>query len=210
MSATLATCNPGCDASISLTASGGTGTLLFAINGGSFQNNSVFNNLCANNYTVVVSDVVGCTYSTQISVNTVNGPVLSNVAVNQIPCYGAANGSISLTVSGGTSPLNYTLNPGSNTNNNGVFNALTPNTYTVQVVDANGCSIVTVATIVQPTQMQFSNVSSTSALCNGVNNGSISFVFSGGTGTSNFSILPAGTFTAPNAFTGLAGNQTYT
>ena len=210
MSATLATCNPGCDASISLTASGGTGALQYAINGGAFQNNTVFNNLCANNYTVVVSDVVGCTYSSQISVNTVNGPVLTNVAVNQIPCYGAANGSISLTVSGGTSPLNYTLNPGSVVNNNGVFNALSPNTYNVQVVDANGCSIVTAATIVQPTQMQFSNVSSTSALCNGVNNGSISFVFSGGTGTSNFTILPAGTFTAPNSFTGLAGNQTYT
>ena len=210
MSATLATCNPGCDASISLTASGGTGALQYAINGGAFQNNTVFNNLCANNYTVVVSDVVGCTYSSQISVNTVNGPVLTNVAVNQIPCYGAANGSISLTVSGGTSPLNYTLNPGSVVNNNGVFNALSPNTYNVQVVDANGCSIVTATTIVQPTQMQFSNVSSTSALCNGVNNGSISFVFSGGTGTSNFTILPAGTFTAPNSFTGLAGNQTYT
>jgi gliding motility-associated-like protein len=210
MSATLATCNPGCDASISLTASGGTGALQYAINGGAFQNNTVFNNLCANNYTVVVSDVVGCTYSSQISVNTVNGPVLTNVAVNQIPCYGAANGSFSLTVSGGTSPLNYTLNPGSVVNNNGVFNALSPNTYNVQVVDANGCSIVTAATIVQPTQMQFSNVSSTSALCNGVNNGSISFVFSGGTGTSNFTILPAGTFTAPNSFTGLAGNQTYT
>lgn len=210
MSATLATCNPGCDGTISVTASGGTGALQYAINGGALQNNILFNNLCANNYTVVVSDVVGCTYSSQISVNTVNGPVLSNVAVNQIPCYGAANGSISLTVSGGTSPLNYTLNPGSITNNNGVFNALTPNNYTVQVVDANGCTIVTAATIGQPTQMQFSNVSSTSALCNGVNNGSISFVFSGGTGTSNFTILPAGTFTAPNAFTGLAGNQIYT
>lgn len=206
---TQASCQPGCDASLTISASGGTSPLQYTVGSG-YQSGNQFNNLCASTYTVQVKDAVGCTYSSLVSITTVNGPILQSSNVTQIPCFGLANGSVGLNVTGGTQPITYTLMPGSQVSTSPLFTALAPGTYTVTGSDLNGCSLSTTLTISQPPALQFSNLNSTPALCQGVSNGTIVFSMSGGTGSLSYTITPSGVYSGSSSFTGLAGNLTYT
>ena len=104
-----------------------------------------------------------------------------------IPCFGGtatlrAGGSSNLT--GPT--YTYSLHPGGTvigptTNNTVYFSGVTPNTYTVTVVDNTGCSAISESRIVtQPTEVIASDAH-TNVTCFGSNNGTVTLSFSGGT-----------------------------
>ena len=106
---TNVSCNGGSNGSISVAASGGTGALQFSGNGGSSWSAGTspytFSGLPAgSNYNIRVKDANGCTvvYSGN-PVAITQPPVLtvSAVAVTNVTCHGAGNGSIKVTVSGG-------------------------------------------------------------------------------------------------------------
>src|SRR6185437_6776108 len=65
--ATNASCNNN-DGSITATGSGGTGALLYGLDGIHFQNNNVFPNLSSNGYVAYVKDATGCVSSTPVAV----------------------------------------------------------------------------------------------------------------------------------------------
>ena len=205
-----ATCNPGCDGTLTMFSANGTGAHTYAINGGAFQVSNVFNALCSNVYTLTVKDASGCTATSVANVTTFVGPVLTNTAVTNIFCNNGNNGSIILTVTGGNGPINYVLLPNNITNNTGAFTGLTANTYTITGTDIYGCTIATIVTITQPATLLFGNVTATSSLCFNAANGLISCPTAGGTQPITYTITPAGVFAPPNNFNGLLGNVTYT
>lgn len=207
---TSASCNPGCDASITITAIGGTNPLNYSLNASSPQASNLFNALCSGSYTISVSDANGCTVTSLSSINTAIGPALNATNVTNITCFGLTNGIVGLNVAGGTAPLTYTILPSNTTNTTGVFSSLGVGSFTVNVSDANGCTLSTIASVSQPPQMLFTNSISDSVLCNGQSNGAIQFGFTGGTGTVTYSLAPAGTFVAPSTFSNLNGNVNYT
>jgi len=63
--------------------------------------------------------------------------IISVANIQNVLCNGDNNGSISVNVNGGTSPLTYSWNNGLNTN---PINNLSPGQYTLTVTDVNGCS----------------------------------------------------------------------
>src|SRR5258708_7684188 len=101
-----ATCNQS-DGSLKVVASGGSGTYTFSINGGPFQEDSVFQNITAGSYVVTVKDHV-CKSSLDVDILNQNGLNLSAASVNA-GC-GTSNGSIIATPSGGVSPVIFSLN----------------------------------------------------------------------------------------------------
>ncbi|MBL7774576.1 MAG: carboxypeptidase regulatory-like domain-containing protein, partial [Saprospiraceae bacterium] len=128
--------------------------------------------------------------------------LLLNKLVVNVSCFNGNNGSIDLTVTGGTAPYTYLWSTGATTQD--VFN-LTVGTYTVTVTDANGFTASTSATVTQPPAISLSTVV-TNVLCNGASTGSINLTVSGGTPTYAFNwsngftgedpgSLPAGTYT---------------
>lgn len=71
--------------------------------------------------------------------------IIDNVTNNN--CYGASDGSISLSISGGMSPIEYTW---SNGDTSAYVDSLIAGTYIYQITDTFGCSITDSITITQP------------------------------------------------------------
>ncbi|MEZ5045387.1 MAG: SprB repeat-containing protein [Chitinophagaceae bacterium] len=68
LTATIPSCVPGNDATITTTASGGTSPYSYSLNGGVYQSTSQFINQGVGNYTITVKDANNCTVSSTISV----------------------------------------------------------------------------------------------------------------------------------------------
>jgi len=80
----------------------------------------------------------------------ISPPMALNAAPTHLICYGDANGSINLTVSGGISPYRYVWNTGAATQD---LNGLTAGTYSVTVYDSLNCSAYTEVEILEPTEI---------------------------------------------------------
>lgn len=205
-----ASCNPGCDGSLTMNTSGGTGLHTYSLNNSTYQSSNNFPSLCAGLYTLSVKDAAGCTNTNLAMVNTFNGPTIISTSHNNVSCNGGTNGSLSLNVSGGTSPINYLLLPVNISSTTSQFNNLSVGIYTVQGTDAHGCTLSTSIAITQPSPILFGTITSTPVTCFGISNGTIQCPAAGGSGTINYSISPIGVFTPPYSFTNLAGGASYT
>ncbi|MBK6641827.1 MAG: hypothetical protein IPG39_11655 [Bacteroidetes bacterium] len=95
---------------ITITANGATPAYQYSLNGGAFQVSNVFNGLAAGNYAVTVEDANGCQTTEPITVTDLPSPVVSNVAVVDAACYDSDDGSVTVSVNGGTAPLTYSMN----------------------------------------------------------------------------------------------------
>ncbi len=144
-------CNGAADGTITVAASGGTGTITYTIQPAGVSNTTgVFDNLVAGDYTVEVTDDNGCgpEVTGTITLTDPAAIVIDNVATIDATCGGGNDGSITVTASGGTGTLTYTLNPGAVSNNTGIFSNLVSGTYTVDITDDNACGPVTTADLI--------------------------------------------------------------
>ena len=175
--------------SITVTGSGGTGTLQYSDNNGtSYQLSNFFSNLPSGNYTVIVKDANGCLSPSKIITITQPAAALTSSisAQTNVKCFGGSTGSVTVAAAGGTSTYSYTL--GGVTNTTGTFSALAAGTYTVNITDANGCTTVQSVTITQPAAKLSVSISSQSnVLCSGNNTASVNLIGAGGSGSYTYS-----------------------
>ena len=153
------------DGEASATVTGGTSpyTYLWDANANN-QTTATATGLPAGTYTVTVTDAHGCTEDSEVSLSNSNAPDIAAV-VTDISCNGNADGSIDITVTGGTSPYLYTWNVGSPQTNHQDLNTLGAGNYLIFVNDAQGCMSVRSYTIVEPEQLGVT-VTNTGATCN--------------------------------------------
>lgn len=170
---TPVTCFGGSDANASAVAAFGTlpYTYLWS-NGGTTQSIS---NLSAGNYAVTVTDAVGCVQFQSINV-TQPGLLSLVLTPANVICASMANGTIELTISGGTFP--YTFNWSNSTIVEDQYN-LGIGTYSVVVTDINGCTATGSTSIGQPSPLSIS-YTKTDVTCNAGNDGSIDVTVIGG------------------------------
>ncbi len=177
----------------------------YSLNGGAPQTGNVFTGLAASTYSVTVTDAIGCTGSTTVTVS--QGPgVTANFNTTATSCSGANNGTITVTASNGTAPYQYSLNGGPFQNSN-VFTGLAAATYTVTVRDVNGCNS-SYSVTVSPGAVLNATVTKTDVSCNGGTNGTITVNISNGTAPYQYSLNNV-SWQASNTFTGLPAG-TYT
>jgi gliding motility-associated-like protein len=192
--------------------SSGVGTITYNLSPNN-TNNTIgsFANLAAGNYTIIAVDGQSCSTSTTFSITQASPLLINTFTTTNVLCNAANTGNIQIAASGGTSAINYTLQPTSTNNTSGIFNTLPANTYTAVVTDGNGCTISTATTITQPAPIVIDSVVKTLAICNPTNSGTATIYVSGGVGITTMNAVSfAGTFTASgNVFTNLAPN-TYT
>jgi len=190
------------DGTISLTGAGGTGALQYSNDGGAtFQVTGNFTGLTAGNYNVVVEDANGCQATGSVTVGTNAGPTISSVTPVDPLCNAGADGSISITVSGGTAPIQYSIDGGTTFQSSNSFAGLASGTYNIVVEDASSCQDVTTTTLTDPVVWGFTS-SVTDENCGSLN-GSIALTPTGGTAAYQYSITGGVTFQASNTFTGL-------
>lgn len=130
-----ASCFGSADGSAEVSASGGVApyTYSWSPSGGT---GTTASNLTAGTYTVTVTDDAGCTAQTQV---VITQPGAVSVTENVVPATcGAADGEISLTVSGGTGGYTFDWTPNVSTTN--TASGLPVGTYNIVVTDALGCS----------------------------------------------------------------------
>lgn len=165
---------------IDLTVSGGTAPYAYSWSNGSV--NEDLNDIPAGTYTVVVTDVNGCTESLVVNISQPAALVI-NSQVTNIACAGDETGRIVVTVSGGVQPYTYSWSNGATTR---IISNLDAGDYTVTVTDANGCTLVETYTITEPPVIVVTGVV-TDILCAGDNDGAINLTASGGTGDLSYS-----------------------
>ena len=133
---TNVTCGSNNDGTINLTPSGGTGpyTYLWSPNSATTQD---LTGLTTGLYSVTIYDASGCQFSINYAVDSDNTmQVTSNV--QDETCKGYHDGSIDLTVAGGTGPYTYLWTPGNTTTQD--LSGLSEGNYSVVVTDqGNGC-----------------------------------------------------------------------
>jgi lysyl endopeptidase len=203
----VATVDPSCGASdgqITITATG-TGPFLYSIDGGvTTQAGNVFTGLAVGSYNIEVTDGGGCATTATASLNSAGGPTLTATGTN-LSCFGASDGTITATATGGAGGNTYSLDGITFVSGN-VFTGQAASSYTVYVEDLNGCQATASVTITEPAQIVFT-ASGIDASC-GSANGSINATATGGAGSFMYT-LNGGTNQASGAFSSLAAG-TYT
>lgn len=126
-------CNGLSDGMIELLSLGGTSPYTFAWSDG--QTGNIASGLAAGPISVVVTDAVNATFTLNLNVNEPDAFDLSNTQVGAD--YGFSDGFVQLDVQGGTPSFSYSWSNGETTKN---IADLDFGTYTVTIVDANGCS----------------------------------------------------------------------
>lgn len=190
------------DGTITATATG-TAPIQFSLDGSSFQSDGTFAGLPSGTYTVTVMDGNGCTNVKSVTIANPAPPAVTAV-VADAGC-SSNNGVITATGTGGTAPLQYSIN-GFSFQSAAVFSNLAPGNYSVYVKDVNNCYSlidVTVSTIPPPRVTAFS-------IAAGCNNNSGSIVASGTSGLAPYVFSINGTvYQSDNTFLNLnAGSYT--
>ena len=118
-------------------ASGGNGGYIYHLDSISSLT-PLFYQISTGQYTLSVSDVLGCTSTAQTVIITQPQPLLLNLNSSPESAVNSYDGTASANVSGGTSPYTITW---SNQQSGVLINSLIEGWYTVVVNDANGCDI---------------------------------------------------------------------
>jgi len=145
--------------SASATPAGGTSPYTYSWSSGE-GNNSTATGLVLGTYTVTVQDNCGATATASVNIQPLT--VLGFAGAN-ISCYGNTNGEAKVSVSGGRAPYTYSWSPVSSTTY--IAAGLSVGTYSVFVIDNNGCSSTSSATITQPAAIRDSVASLTYPSC---------------------------------------------
>jgi hypothetical protein len=145
-------CNGDNTGAIDITVTGGTAPYTFAWSNGATTED--LTNIAAGVYSVVATDAAGCTSNLSVTINqattalAASAMVTSNYNGAQISCFGASDGVIAVTATGGTPPYSFTV--GAATNTTGVFTGLAAGTIEYSVKDASGCTETGTITLSQP------------------------------------------------------------
>ena len=129
---------------IEVTATGGTGTLEYAISPDfNFGTDNTFNNLSAGTYSVMVRDAITCEVTVgNLVVTEPSEAVNASINPTDETCLGANDGSVTITPTGGTAPYFTSIDGVNYTQDQFVYTGLNGGQqYTIYVKDANDCSI---------------------------------------------------------------------
>jgi len=193
-------CAGGCNGSATVNASGAP-SYTYNYSAGSTPNNQTTGGLCAGSYSVTVADGTNPSCATVENFTITNPIGMSLTMASTGATCGLANGSASVSVSGGTLPYNYNWTPGGGVT--GTINGVAAGSYSATVTDGAGCTAtnsVTVPDLGVPFTITPSVISN--ATCNNVCNGSATVAVAGGTGPFTYA-WSSGTNPALQTVTGL-------
>lgn len=175
MSVTQAVTEDPCNgSSIDLSVSGGTGDYSYEWSDSTYTEDRT--DLGDGTYTVIITDENGCQATETFFISGGN-PMALSVATTANYCPGTNEATATVAITGGTKPLNISWSTGATTS---TITDLYAGTYTVTVVDSNGCSKVAKAVITDPAPVVITFFKKEIS-CSGGNDGALYTKVSGGT-----------------------------
>lgn len=194
-------CNGLSDGVITVTATGDQPPFQYEMNGDS-NTTGIFNNLSAGDYTILITDNIGCTATTQVTV-TAPTALQAIVTVSQEETCDQS-GQATLVIEGGNTPYNIAWS-------NGIIDETSVNLasgdHTVSIVDVTGCFTEAMVTITPYIPMA-ATVSTVDNTCETPPVGSASVTVTGGNGTYNYLWNDAQAQTTATANQLIAGTYT--
>ena len=169
-------CNGGIDGSATAEAIGGVGPFSYMWDNGESTATAV--SLDAGTHTVTVNDINDC--GTTCTIMIAEPPVYScSISLeNDISCFGADDGSATVTAIGGTPGYTYLWD---NNQTGATATGLTPGLHTVTVTDANGCPTTCEIVINEPIELTCVIAVENDISCFGENDGSATITAMDGT-----------------------------
>lgn len=198
------TCNGANNGQISITTNPVSGNVNYVWNTNPPQNGNSISGLSPGNYSVTISNQYGC--DTSLTFTITQPPIFSAGITSQqnVTCFGASNGAISIWANGGTAPYTYSWTPSVSSTN--VASGIPAGNYQINVSDANGCTQILNATITAPQQLSASS-NITHVSCFGQSNGQIIVNATGGVSPYQYQWNNTSVNT-PNNANLMAGNYT--
>ena len=183
-------CNGASDGSIDVTVTGGAGNYTYSWNNG--ETTEDISDLTAGTYTLTVTDDNGCQQDITVEITESDEMTISETHSDYsgfgVSCNGASDGSIDVTVTGGTGNYTYLWSNGETTED---LSDIAAGTYTVTATDENGCSIDITVEITESDEMTISETHSDysgfGVSCFGYEDGFIDVTVGGGTGNYTYS-----------------------
>ncbi|NJN77567.1 MAG: hypothetical protein HC803_03950, partial [Saprospiraceae bacterium] len=196
------------DGTITITATGSN--LRYSIDGGTnWQAGNIFSSLGAGTYNVAVRYANGTCVTLNptnpVILTAPNAPSITNVfSTNPTDC-GVTDGTITIQATGGTAPLQYSINGGANWQASNNFTGLAGGSYQIRVRNANGsCEVSsTDVTLINKISPVIASVASTNVTNCNVTDGSITITASSAQGSIEYSINGGTTWQPSNVFTNL-------
>ncbi|MCD0470461.1 T9SS type A sorting domain-containing protein [Flavobacterium sp. JAS] len=196
-------CNGDSTGSATVAPSGGAGSYTYLWSTGA--TGATISNLAQGNYSVTIKDANLCPTIQNFTI-TEPTPLSATTASTDVSCFSGANGTASVTVSGGSPGYSYSWAPSGGSAD--IATGLSAGNYTCTITDSKGCTLIKPITVGTPATISATEVH-TDVSCNGGATGSATVTASGGVGGYTYSWSPSGG-TAATA-TGLtAGNYTVT
>ena len=122
---------------ITVTATGGTGTLTYTIDGIIYQASNVFFGLANGSYNVCARDENDCEVCSTALI-AINGLVVNSSLTSGVSCNDESDATITVSAAGGNEPYSYSLNGTETAQESNVFTSLSAGMYFVQVTDNDG------------------------------------------------------------------------
>ena len=172
----------------SISISGGTAPYTTTWNTTPVQNGTSASNLASGTWTATVTDANGCSTTRDVTITEPSAMLSANIfAQANVTCYGAATGSATISVSGGTGPYLYLWNTAP-AQNSAIANNLADGSYICTLRDVNNCQTTIGVTITQPAAALGSTIGAQSNVnCFGGSTGNATVNATGGTAPYSFS-----------------------
>ncbi|WP_281238185.1 T9SS type A sorting domain-containing protein [Flavobacterium praedii] len=193
------------NATITVTATGGTAPYTYSKDGITFVQSNVFDNLVAGTYSTYVKDAKGCINQN----STVITPLVSlnaTITKTDVRCKGNNNGSITVNATGGQAPYTYSIDNGFTFVSSTIFTDLSTGTYSMIVKDDLNCTTSVTTTISEPILISLTTALTKPLDC--ISNAIVTVTSTGGTAPYTYS-KDGITFVQSNVFDNLVAG-TYT
>ncbi|MEL6132435.1 MAG: T9SS type A sorting domain-containing protein, partial [Bacteroidota bacterium] len=167
-----------------LTASGSNGIPPYTYQWNNSATTAAITGVASGSYTVTITDANGCIASAS---GTVTEPAIltAQFAIDaQVSCNGLSDGILSVSGQGGTAPYTFLW---SNADTATTISNLSAGNYGMTITDANGCTGVGSETITEPAVLTVAVLVDESVSCNGLSDGSLNTLVSGGTAPYTYS-----------------------
>lgn len=185
---------------ISLRAAGGTTPYTYASGSTDWQDAPVFGSLPAADYVMQVKDRNGCTANVAANVRALYPAIDATAMITPVSCNGLSDGALTINVTGGDSRYTYEWNVSGGSGNK--LQHIAAGDYTVKITDGAGCFRSFTHKVPQPDELSVEI--NAPAICDGLDNGTINTMVSGGVqpykySLNNSSWLSSGAFTQMGA-----------
>ena len=170
---------PGGFGSITINATGGSGTKEFSIDDASYQQSNIFS-LFAGVYSIYVRDQNGCKYVLQDLLLEDPQPIVFSSIISNPTCHSAQDGALEITnVLHGVAPYKYSIDGGSTFHNSNSFQSLDARTYNIVIKDSQDCQVSDLVEIQNPSPIT-GDFLEIEISCFGEADGSLSIIPQGG------------------------------